>query len=500
MKKCALIYLLCNVLFISYCVAQHPGDNLFDNSRIHEIKIISLKEGLQDSLEANYVLSFGMNQMQTREIPYTSSKLIVDGMALDSIGIRYKGFNSWWRSVKKPIKIDLNEYKSGQQYDGLKKFNLHNGSSDPSYIRENLNYRLLRSLGIKAPRTAYAKVFLDTAYLGVYRIVEQVDNAFLDVNFGNHDGNLYKQHSVGAGGFSLSWLGNTRQDYSRYISLENHQNLNDWSDFIHFLDVLNNTPDDQFKEAISKVFDVQEYLQVLAYDIAVNNLDFYGNSGRNYYLYNHNGIFQWLPWDYNLSWQDEGPSPDMDPTDAPVLINRILKVPEFHKQFLQKYCLINSMLSDASLSNLINAENGLISALMEKDPHKDYPYEAFLKNPEEAWDRIDGLKPYAERRIAEISGMLDKNNITCTVSAQTPADNGRMLKLYPVPASDWVNIRVPGFQQLTVTIVNNSGQVVKTANLKGNTQLDVSSLPSGSYLVKVKAERMLYSKLLLINH
>lgn len=500
MKKCSLIYLLCNILFISYSVAQNPGDQLFDTSKIHEIKIVSLKEGLHDTLEANYVLSFGMNQMQTREIPYTSAKIIIDGTALDSIGLRYKGFNSWWRSVKKPLKVDLNRYKSNQQYDGLKKFNLHNGSGDPSFIRENLNYRLLRSMGIKAPRTAYAKVYLDTAYLGVYRMVEQVDNAFLDVNFGNHEGNLYKQHSVGAGGFSLSWLGNSAQDYNRYISLENHQTVNDWSDFIHFLDVLNNTPDDQFKEAISKVLDVEEYLQVLAFDVAVNNLDYYGNSGRNYYLYSHNGIFHWLPWDYNLTWQDEGPSPDMGVDDAPVLIKRVLQVPEFHHLFLQKYCMIQSLFSEASLSSLIHAENSLLNDVMKNDPYMDYPYEAFLKNPDEAWLRIDGLKPYAAKRTAEISGVLGKNNIFCSVSAPIPANNSHLLKLYPVPATDWVNIIIPGSEQLTVTIVNNSGQVVKTAYMRGNAQLDVSTLPSGSYIVKVLAEGMLYSKLLLIHH
>lgn len=499
MKKCYLIYFLCNILFISYSKAQNPGDQLFDNSIVHQIKIVSLKEGLLDTLAGNYTLSFGMGQIQTREIPYTSAKMIIDGTALDTLGLRHKGFNSWWRSVKKPMKVDLNRYKDGQQYDGLKKFNLHNGSSDPSFIRENLNYQLLRSMGIKAPRTSYAKVYIDTAYLGLYRVVEQIDNAFLDVNFGNHAGNLYKQHARGAGGFSLEWMGSSQQDYARHMTLENHQSENNWSDFIHFLDVLNHTPDDQFKEAIVKVFDVEEYLQVLAFDVTVNNLDYYANSGRNYYLYNHNGIFHWLPWDYNLSWQDEGPSPEIGPADPPVLISRILRVPEFHRLFLQKYCMVNTRLTDAFLSNLINAEKTATHSLLENDPYLDYPYEAFLKNSEESWNRIDGLKPYAEKRKAEISGMLEKNNVNCTVSAETPSQNPNSLKLYPVPASDWVNISLPTHQEITVTIINNSGQVVKSAIIHGNGKLNVSALSPGSYVMKVRAGGTLYSKLLLIN-
>ena len=167
----------------------------------------------------------------------------------------------------------------------------------------------------------------------MYRIVEQVDNTFLDGNFGNHDGNLYKQHSKGTAGYSLAWLGSNQELYNQSVSLENHQNKNDWSDFIHFLDILNNTTDKQFRDSIRTVFDVDEYLQILAFDVAVNNLDYYGNSGRNYYLYNHNGKFHWVPWDYNLTWQ-EGEEPiDINPEDYPVLTKRILQVPEFYATF-----------------------------------------------------------------------------------------------------------------------------------------------------------------------
>jgi len=183
MGKVYLLSFILTIIFALHCGAQSKGDQLFDNSIIHEVKIISLKENLRDTLETNYILSYGMNQIQTREIPYAAAKLMIDGTQLDSLGIRYKGFNSWWHSTKKPIKIDINRYKSEQAFDGLKKFNLHNGSGDPSFIRENLDYKLLRLMGIKAPRTSYAKVFMDEEYLGLYRIVEQIDNTFLENNF-----------------------------------------------------------------------------------------------------------------------------------------------------------------------------------------------------------------------------------------------------------------------------------------------------------------------------
>ena len=500
MRKLYLSYIVCNILLVGSSLGQVPGNQLFDNSKIHEIKIVSLKENLRDTLEANYVLSFGMNQIQTREIPYASVKLIVDGTNLDSLGIRYKGFNSWWHSVKKPLKVDINEYKPDQQYDGLKKFNLHNGSGDPSFIRENINYKILRSLGIKAPRTSFAKVFIDTAYIGLYRIVEQIDNTFLDGNFGNHDGNLYKQKGKGTAGFSLGWLGSGKEAYYQSISLENHENKNDWSEFIHFLDILNNTTDQQFRDSILSVFEVEEYLQILAFDITINNLDYYGNSGRNYYLYNHNGKFRWIPWDYNLSWQNGEQPTNIDPADYPVLTNRILQVPEFYGIFLRKYCQLKDYFSATSINNLITAETAIIGNLLEQDPYLDYPFEAFQKNRDEAWLKIPGLKLYAAKRYDDIFNVLEALHVDCTVTGGMPPHSQNLLQLYPVPANDWVNIGLFPNHRVVISIVNSGGRVVMDTSLFESGRLNISSLPSGFYILKARAGDRVYSKLLLVSH
>jgi hypothetical protein len=487
---------------VSICISvgQVPGNQLFDNSKIHEIKVVSLYESLRDTLETNYALSFGMNQIQTRDIPYARARLIVDGNILDTLAIRYKGFNSFWHSVKKPIKIDINRYKSGQEYDGLTKFNLHNGSGDPSFIRENIDYKILRLLGIKAPRTSYAKVFIDTAYIGLYRIVEQIDNTFLDTHFGDHNGNLYKQQGKGTAGFSLIWLGDSKELYRQSISLDNHQNKDDWSDFIHFLDILNNTTDKQFRDSIQSVFDVDEFLQILAFDIAVNNLDYYANSGRNFYLYNHNGKFHWIPWDYNLSWQEGAAPINIDPTDFPVLIRRILQIPEFYDVFLLKYCKLTPYFSADFIGRLVEQEAAMISQYLKDDPFQDYSFEAFQKNMDSPWVRIPGLKPYAEKRYTDISKVLEMLNVDCNVTGVKPSFYQNLMQLYPVPAKDWVNIGIFPNKQVQISIVNSGGQVVLSTFLIENGKLNISSLPSGCYIVNANIGGKVYSKLLLVNH
>jgi hypothetical protein len=480
-------------------IGQLPGNQLFDNSKIHEIKIISLYESLAETLTTNYVLSFGIGQMQTRDIPYSQSLLMIDGTAIDTLGIRYKGFNSWWSSVKKPIKVDLNKYKKDQKYDGLSKFNLHNGAGDPSFIRENINYKILRSLGIKAPRTSYAKVYIDTAYMGLYRIVEQVDNTFLDVNFGNHKGNLYSQKSRGSAGFSLGWLGNSQEAYYESLELENHEKTNDWSDLIHFLDVLNNARDDDFRSAISSIFDVDEYLQILAFDVAVNNIDWYGDSGRNYYLAEVEGKFHWIPWDYNLTWRADSKPINLNPGDYPLLINRLLKVPEFHDTFLRKYCGLKSVFAD-SIVNLVTKEAAIIKPYLKDDPYMDYPFEAFETNIESSWDRIPGLKQFAAQRSIEISNTLESLNIDCSVVTEIPEVDGSALQLYPVPTNHSLNIgSFPG-EEVRISIFNTIGQPVLKTNFSQAGTIDTSGLSSGYYVLKAIAGQKVYSKLFIVEH
>jgi len=500
MGKVYLLSLILTIIFAIHSGAQSKGDQLFDNTIIHEVKIVSLKENLRDTLETNYILSYGMNQIQTREIPYAAAKLMIDGTQLDSLGIRYKGFNSWWHSTKKPIKIDINRYKSEQAYDGLKKFNLHNGSGDPSFIRENIDYKLLRLMGIKASRTSYAKVYMDEEYLGLYRIVEQIHNSFLDNNFGNHDSNLYKQQSKSTAGYSLDWRGNTQDLYYPSISLENHQNENNWTDIIHFLDILNNSSEENFKDSILSVFDVYEYLKVLAFDVAVNNLDYYGNSGRNYYLYHNNGKFHWIPWDYNLSWRENAPSIDINPDDFPVLTNRILKIPEFRSAYLQNFCQLKTYFSVEFIDKIITDEANMIQSYLSNDPQMDYPLEAFQQNIDLNWENIPGLKSFAAQRYSDISDAIAILKVDCNITGNESNQIENQLILFPVPATDWVNIQIFPEQEIAVTIFDSRGQKMMQRSVDGSEKIDVNKLESGCYIVKAYTVKSIYSKILIIQH
>lgn len=291
------------------------GEDLFDPSYLHEIRLYFDQANFWDSLTINYQ-NWVANQ--SAQAVYSLSNIEIDGVILDSVGSRLKGLSSYYfvEGLKKPIKIDLNEFVENQDYQGIRKFNLHNGACDPAMMRDFISYNIMRKAGVKAPRVSFTKLFLNDQYWGVYGIIEQIDETFVEANFPSKNGTLIKN----VGWSELQWLGADPFFYHDDFEIKMNDTEESWATFIHFLDVLNNTSEEHFADEIQKVFDVNLFLHVLAVDVLLNNWDSYLDNQRNWYLYHEpaSGKMQWIPWDYNLAlggtFSTEGnPYPPIDP-------------------------------------------------------------------------------------------------------------------------------------------------------------------------------------------
>jgi len=286
------------VLFLPFKSIAQSGASLFDSSILHEIRINFSQENYWDSLTINYQ---NWVSDQSADDVYTEANITIDGNLVESIGARFKGLSSYYyvESLKKPMKIDLNEFVEGQNYFGIKKFNLHNGAADPSMMRDFVAYDVMRTAGVKVPRLSHTKLYINDVYWGVYGIIEQIDKDFVEANFPSDGGTLIKNN----GWSELQWLGDDPAEYQEDFQLKTNEDTEDWSDFIHFVDVLNNTSDEEFALEIEKVFDVNLFLHVMAVDVMLDNWDSYFRNQRNWYLYHepNSGKMQWIPWDYNLS-------------------------------------------------------------------------------------------------------------------------------------------------------------------------------------------------------
>lgn len=323
MKK---IITLCFVLFcFSNLFAQLSGENLFNNNTLHEIRIYFEEDDFWDIMTANYE-----DGAMNGDIDYlATTQIIIDGNILDTVGVRQKGFSSHFSSneFKKSIKIDFNEFVSGQEYDGLRKINLGNGVGDPSFQRDMLCYDMMRTAGIAAPRTSHTTLYLNDQYWGIYVIIEQVDKVFVNDNFDDNDGELFKN----MGWSALEYLGTDPNSYKEFFELKTNKTEDNWNDFIELCEVINNTTNIEFPDEIQKVFDVDEYLRVLAIDVLTNNWDSYIDHGRNWYLYHEpeDGLFHWVPWDYNLAMGG-----NFNTSGSPVALDTICPlVPEFSASY-----------------------------------------------------------------------------------------------------------------------------------------------------------------------
>src|SRR5687768_16878785 len=102
--------------------AQTEGDIFFTTPSVHTIKFTFPYSNFTDSLTWSYTND-----------TYIKGDVEIDGTTYLNCGVKWKGNSSYSvPGIKKSFKIDLNEFVSGQDHDGLKKLNLNNGFKDPS--------------------------------------------------------------------------------------------------------------------------------------------------------------------------------------------------------------------------------------------------------------------------------------------------------------------------------------------------------------------------------
>ena len=130
-----------------------------------------------------------------REEPtsWVSGTLVFREQTFEEVGVRLKGSASFQEVDHKPAwKIKLGEYVDGQRLEGLERLTLNNEVWDPTMMAETMAYRSFRDNGSPAPLTGYAHVTLNGVELGVYALLESMDDDFVDRVWPGSDGGLWE--------------------------------------------------------------------------------------------------------------------------------------------------------------------------------------------------------------------------------------------------------------------------------------------------------------------
>lgn len=486
-KTLLILSLVCS----SFSMTQtyENGTSLFDNSIVHRIDVTFTQSNYWDSLE--YYYNDGLEN--GTDVKYLQTIVSIDGNIFDSVGFKEKGYFSNWgamSSVKKPFKINLSKFDDGQKYDGLKKINLSNGFEDPSMLRDALAYKFMRDAGIPAPRTAYTKLYFNNVYWGLYIMVEEIDKNFLQNWYANKEGNLFKCID----NTSLAWQGTTVSQYTDEFDLQTNTTANDWSQFIRFVDIINNSGT-HLIDSLPEVLDMQNYLNVLAADVIMFNWDSYYDHGRNFFIYNDpdEDKMNWLPWDYNLAFSSSETNliVDYSGVDPKPLVQKIQANPTLRKMYFNSVCiLMDNYFTNANLDGFIDQTHDLIRPDLALDNNKFFTISEFDANMTTDVNGFmgayRGLKTFISDRQTSISNQLNAYNHTCSglsVDENTLVD----FELYPNPFETSFTVNSEKTIE-SILIFSITGQ--KIIELNPNSQIEVISLENvekGTYFVRVQS-------------
>ncbi len=136
---------------------------------------------------------------------YSSCSVIIDNESFKNVGIRAKG-NTSLSSVSKhgnnrySFKLEFDHYSDNMSYYGLDKLSLNNIIQDNTYMKDYLVYTLMRENGVAAPLCSFVNILINGESFGLYLAVEGIEESFLNRNYDNTQGELYKPDSMQMGG------------------------------------------------------------------------------------------------------------------------------------------------------------------------------------------------------------------------------------------------------------------------------------------------------------
>ena len=164
---------------------------------------------------------------------------------------------------------------------------------------------------------------------------------------------------------------------------------------------------------LEEYLNVDEILRYFAVNTFLVNLDSYAsNMKHNYYLYEKDGVFEIIPWDYNLSFggftAGSASNAINFPIDSPVtdslenspLISKLLEVDEYKEIYHQYLQEIVDYVNDGTYAETIDEVNSLISDYVKNDATAFYTYEEYEAS-------LPELINFGIDRAKSISAQLD---------------------------------------------------------------------------------------------
>lgn len=286
------------------------SDYLYDQEVLHTFELTISDKAFAD-----------INSDPSEE-QYVEGSLTFEGETISPVGIRYKGSVGAWvgcvaggslfepdgekTCTKLSMKVKINWEDSSRTFWGVKKLQFHSMNLDPTQMHERLGYWLFRKIGVPAPRATHARLLINGNYVGLYSFVEQIDGRFVDRQFDDGDGNLYKEV------WPLNHQGSARKRSEFRDALKTNEEDEVTVDHIlNFSKELAAAQKSELPQIVAKWMDVDEIIRWAVVDRAIRNDDgplhwycFDGCNNHNFYWYEEptTGRLHLIPWDLDSAF------------------------------------------------------------------------------------------------------------------------------------------------------------------------------------------------------
>ena len=182
--------------------------HLFDQSTVHKIEITM--DGWDDFID------------NCTDEKYRACAVTIDGEAQGTVGIRAKGNTSLssmaqYDNDRYSFKIEFDHYQKKKTYRGLDKLSLNNIIQDATYMKDYWSYTFMNQMSLASPLCSYTEIYVNGEYWGLYLAVEGVEEAFLERNYGEDYGELYKPDSLSFGGGRGNGQAFDMQDFEKKL-------------------------------------------------------------------------------------------------------------------------------------------------------------------------------------------------------------------------------------------------------------------------------------------
>ncbi|GAA5806351.1 hypothetical protein HPULCUR_011884 [Helicostylum pulchrum] len=290
---------------------------------IHRVKSDLHREGEIPTIHlvANQVDMDKMHNSTSLEDPKVMSKMtyitLNETLSFTEAEISLSGRSSRWMP-----KLSYNiKLKKKDRLAKFRRLKLRALDTDPSYIREQLAYDVVKSTGLISSEFSFVRVFLNNQELGLFGIIETFKNPWLANSFAKGD-KKYKNGYLYQGKFQTA----ASSEAGHISDLSYHENITAYADgqykvkveadgeekenyeplmeFTKFIDTAPTTSGEDSVKAWKKKFDTDSFLRSMALEFLLGYADGYTTMADNYYLYQNleTDTFFYIPSDMDLTF------------------------------------------------------------------------------------------------------------------------------------------------------------------------------------------------------